>query len=315
MINNLEEKQFIEKRINKLENILFDLKERLLPEREEQYKAMASVYVRKIIELREEIESYIGMDNVLIERDDINIHMVGPSIGYGKVPIGVFSTYLNNLRASVKKNYGIIYDKSKIPKDISLLTDFTLNQVAKGSINISLSIPTEQFTFLPDMELTESLKIYFKLLEYISSGKNINEIATINNIDNDKLVKLLLNILKIMPDDRNIKNIDISGRVLGDGNKIYLNHESKKTILKKIQDINLEEKNISVKGVIREVDLDKLTFLLREVETIEKGKQIKCCIVNSELEDLGEYLNSRVEVTGVLDGNVIIVKYINTIKD
>ncbi len=85
MKNNLEEKQFIEKRINKLENILFDLKEKLLPEREEQYKSMAAVYVRKIIELREEIEKYIGMDNVLIEHDDINIHMVGPSIGYGKI--------------------------------------------------------------------------------------------------------------------------------------------------------------------------------------------------------------------------------------
>ena len=56
MINNLEEKQFIKKRINKLENILFDLKEKLLPEREEQYKTMAAVYTRKIIKLKEKIK-------------------------------------------------------------------------------------------------------------------------------------------------------------------------------------------------------------------------------------------------------------------
>lgn len=314
MINNLEEKQFIEKRINKLENILFDLKEKLLPEREEQYKAMAAVYVRKIIELREEIEKYIGMDNVLIEHDDINIHMVGPSIGYGKIPIRLFSDYLDNLRMSVKRNYGIIYNKKKVPKDICLLTDFTLNQVAKGSVNISLSIPTEQCTFFDDMKLTESLNIYFKLLKNISAGESINDIITSNKIDNDKLVRLLQNILKIMPDDKNIKNIDISGRVIGNENKIYLNHESKKNILKKISDINLEEKNISITGVIREVDLDKLTFLLREVETSEKTNQIKCFIVNDEIENLGEYLNSKVKVAGVLDGNKIVVKYIDKIK-
>ena len=40
--------------IEKLENILADLKKRLLPEHEEQYKAMAEVYIRKIKELKEE---------------------------------------------------------------------------------------------------------------------------------------------------------------------------------------------------------------------------------------------------------------------
>ncbi|MBS4959103.1 MAG: hypothetical protein KHZ99_19075, partial [Clostridium sp.] len=224
MINNLKEKQFIENRIKKLENILFDLKERLLPDREEQYKVMAAVYVRKIIELREEIEEYIGMNNVLIEKSDINIHVNGPAIGYGKAPISIISSYLDNFKTSVRKNYGILYNKGKVPQNIALLTDFTLNQLAPGSINISLSIPNEQTTFLEDMPFNKSLSIYFELLQSISMREcDIH----IDGINDEYIGKLLNNILRILPDDKNIRSIEVYGDRVSNKSRICLDHQSR----------------------------------------------------------------------------------------
>lgn len=307
MINNLEEKQFIENRIKKLENILFDLKERLLPDREEQYKAMAAVYVRKIIELREEIEEYIGMNSVLIEKSDINIHVNGPAIGYGKAPISIISSYLDNLKASVRRNYGIIYNKSKVPQNVAFLTDFTLNQLAPGSINISLSIPNEQIALLEDMPFNKSLNIYFKLLQSVSMRENEIHIDGIN----DKYMgRLLNNILRILPDDNNIRSIEVYGNKVLNKSKICLDHESRKFVLKKIENFNEKEKNISIKGIIREIDLDKMTFYLRDIN-YERREQIKCSVLNDQIEDLGKYLNSYVKVIGTLENNVIKVKYID----
>ncbi|WP_097034341.1 hypothetical protein [Clostridium tertium] len=306
MINNLKEKQFIENRIKKLENILFDLKERLLPDREEQYKVMAAVYVRKIIELREEIEEYIGMNNVLIEKSDINIHVNGPAIGYGKAPISIISSYLDNFKTSVRKNYGILYNKGKVPQNIALLTDFTLNQLAPGSINISLSIPNEQTTFLEDMPFNKSLSIYFELLQSISMREcDIH----IDGINDEYIGKLLNNILRILPDDKNIRSIEVYGDRVSNKSRICLDHQSRKFVLKKIESINEKEKNISIKGIIREIDLDKLTFYLRDIN-YEGREQIKCSMINDKIENLGEYLNSYVKVVGILENNVIKVKYI-----
>lgn len=306
MINNLKEKQFIENRIKKLENILFDLKERLLPDREEQYKVMAAVYVRKIIELREEIEEYIGMNNVLIEKSDINIHVNGPAIGYGKAPISIISSYLDNFKTSVRKNYGILYNKSKVPQNIALLTDFTLNQLSPGSINISLSIPNEQTTFLEDMPFNKSLSIYFELLQSISMREcDIH----IDGINDEYIGKLLNNILRILPDDKNIRSIEVYGDRVSNKSRICLDHQSRKFVLTKIKSINEKEKNISIKGIIREIDLDKLTFYLRDIN-YEGREQIKCSMINDKIENLGEYLNSYVKVVGILENNVIKVKYI-----
>lgn len=307
MISSIEEKQFIEKRINKLENILIDLKERLLPDREEQYNAMAAVYVRKIIELREMIEEYTGMNNLLINKDDINIHINGPSIGYGKVPISVLSAYLDSLKTSVRGNYRILYNRSKVPQNIAMLTDFTLNQLAAGSINLSLGIPNEQISFLGDMSLENSLNIYFDLLNAISKQ---DEEYVIPGIDEDTMGKLLSNILKVIPDDKNIKSVEVYGFRVKARERICLNHESRKFILKKIDGINEKEKNIIVTGIIRELDLDKLTFCLRDID-IQGKNQIKCDVSKEQVNDLGEYLNSYVKVTGVLDGNTVKVKYIS----
>lgn len=310
MINNLEEKKFIENRIRKLENILFDLKEKLLPDREDQYNAMAYVYVKKIIELREEIEEYIGMNNILIEKSDINIHINGPAIGYGNAPISIISSYLDNLKSSVRRNYGILYNRSKVPQNIALLTDFTLNQLAAGSINISLSIPNEQMSFLDHTSLDRSLKIYFELLQLVSMR---DEELAIDGVDDESMGKLLSNILKIVPDDKNIRNIEVYGEKVLHQSKICLDHQSRRFILGKIENINKKEKNVSIEGIIRELDLDKLTFCLRDINYAGK-EQIKCSVPKEETEDLGIYLNSYVKVTGILEGNLLKVKYIDKIN-
>lgn len=78
MINNQEEKIFAENQIKRLESIIMDLKQKLLPERKKQFEYMALVYVKEMIKIREEIDEYIGVNEIVIKKDDINIHIKGP---------------------------------------------------------------------------------------------------------------------------------------------------------------------------------------------------------------------------------------------
>lgn len=312
MINNLQEKIHAENRIRKLESIIASLKDELLPEREEQFKVMSKVYVKKIIELREEIEAYIGMDLILVERKDINIHIKGPTIDYGSAPISVISAYLENFRKTIQRIYGIVNDvdiKTRVPSFISKLTDFRLVSYVPGSINFSLSFPDRQLNMFDDISIDTSIEMYFDILKWISGDMESSK--KIEMINEEKLEKLLINVLKTLPDDKNISSIEFFGGNID--KKIYINNRSKDVIINAIKRIESEEKLLKYKGCIRELDLDKLTFLLRNID--DSGiKQLKCQITEENIDDIKTYFDSDVIVTGVKRGNLFYIKYIEAIE-
>lgn len=308
MIKNNDEKKFAENQISKLENILLSLKKELLPEREEQFKAMAAVYTRMIREIREEIEEYTGMEILNVRRDDINIHIEGPIIGYGSAPISIVSGYLEKFKRTAQNYYMTINNMKykRVPKSISKLTDFNLNAFQPGSINLSISVPNIQTSFLEDKGLIEALEIYFNVLKWTY----YNDESYIKNIDEEMQQKLLVNTLRTLPDNQNIDRITFFGELVSKDEKIIVNHKTREKIKQKIEDIEENDKIVSVEGCIRGLDLDKLIFILRDVNE-ENSKDIRCKISNELVDDMKEYLDSRVLIKGVENSSGgVKVKYI-----
>ena len=311
MINSIEEKRFLEKRIMKLENILLDLKDKLLPDREEQYNAMAEIYVRKILEMREEIEEFTGMSNIIINKKDINIHIRGPIIDYGSAPISVISGYLDNFRKTIQKVYGIVNDvklKTRVPSSIAKMTDFRLVQYAPGSINFSLSLPEKQVGFFEEENIDTALELYFDILKWLSG--DFESSKRIDALDEEKLEKLLVTILKTLPDDKNITSVEFFGNKIS--KRIYINNRSKDKIKDTIRKIESKENLLEYRGCIRELDLDKLTFSLRNINDKEV-KQLKCQLNEEIIEDIKNYFDTEVIVTGVKKGQYLFVKYMEKV--
>lgn len=314
MIKSIEEKEFLEKRIKKLENILLDFKNKLLPDREEEYKNLSKVYVQKIIEMREEIEEYVGMSNVLIKKNDINIHIKGPIIGYGSAPISIISGYLGNFRKSIQKLYLIKYKKncsSRIPKWLSSLTDFGMEAYQPGSINLTLSIPERQISFYEESNIESSLKLYFQILEWLNKDEDNDRFK---DIDNKTLEKMIIAVMSTLPDNKNINSIEYFGRSVGENKKIYINYKSKENAKNRIKKLSKEEVSVEYIGLIREVDLDKLTFVLRNIENNNDNNEVKCSFDNEFLEDIKNYLDSKVYVIGIKKNKFVKVKYIDKIN-
>lgn len=315
MIRNLEEKIHAENRIRKLENIISSFKRELLPGREEQFKIMSKVYVEKIIELREEIETYTGMDLITIERKDINIHIKGPIIDYGSAPISVVSAYLDNFRKTLQRVYGIVNDidiKTKVPEYISKMTDLSLVAYAPGSINLSLSLPEEQVSFFEEKDnnktIDNSLELYFDILKWLSG--NSQKSKKIEELQEEKLEKLLINILKTLPDNKNITSIEFFGDKISD--KIRVNQYSKAKLIDMIKKIEREEELLEYRGRIRELDLDNLTFSLRNLANKEE-RQLKCQLNEEIIADIKNYFDNEVIITGVKKGKYLLVKYMEKI--
>lgn len=311
MINSIEEKKFIENQIRQLENILLDLKNRLLPEREEQFNVMAAVYVRKITEMREEIEAYTGMELLTIQKKDINIHINGPAIDYGSIPISLISSYLESFRLAIQKTHKLINDKTykNIPQKLKLLTDFKLVAFQPGSINLSLSLPDKQLSLLGEDKIEDAIEMYFKVLEWLVSNKEIDEFEF---KDGKKFEKMLLNILSTLPDDKKISNIEFFGNAIKTKNKIVVNNNCRKKLKRVINNINSIETVSKFEGNIRELDLDKRTFCLRNMKG--NTKEIKCKLAEENAGDINKYLDSKVSVVGIEKGSIVEVKYIEILE-
>lgn len=316
MIESIEQKKQAEEQIKKLESALVTLREKLLPNREKQFKAMASGYVNKIRELREEIDEFTGMAIFNVPPKDINIHLVGPIIGYGNAPISMISQYLNNFRKSLQIIYasinGIKY-RTNPPKEVTDACDFSLLALNKGSINLSLGLPSQQLSFLNiDNDIIKSVDFYFSVLKWANSNLKENEI----NIDSNIKDKTLISIIKTLPDDKNIKEITFSGDIIKSYGKITVNKNTKRIIRDILTKTDINEEKVMLEGRIREVDLDKRSFILRDIKDSD-FTEITCNMSEAVAEQPRDYLDSSVMVTGTKKegNNYIDVKLIEIIDD
>lgn len=315
MIKCYEEKKHAENRIHKLEKILLSLKEQLLPEREDQYKAMAAVYVRQIREIREAIDAYTGLELFNIKKSDINIHIEGPIIRYGAAPVSVVSSFLNNFRKTLINFYATLNNlnyKTRPPKDIAALSDFQLDAFQPGSINLSLSLPSQQTSIFESKNIENSLDAYFKIIKWA----HYDDESYINDIDDSIREKLLINVMRTLPDDKNIDRITFFGNALNSHEKITVNKRAKQKIIDTLNKSNEEVQMVSIKGCVRELDLDRYTFLLRNISD-SSIREVKCKISDDIVEDIKEYFDSTVAVTGYKKDkeNMVTVKYIEVLDN
>jgi hypothetical protein len=311
MIRSYEEKKYAEKQIDKLEKILMSFRDQLLPDREEQYKIMASYYVRKIRELREAIDEYTGLEYFNIKKSDLNIHIEGPIIRYGSAPISVVSSFLNNFRKTLQNFYAALNElnyKTKFPKEIAMLSDFQLNDFQPGSINLSLSLPPYQTGLFENKSIEKSLETYFKIIKWAC----YNDDTYINNINDDIKEKLMVNVIRTLPDDKNINRITFYGDSVKSKEKLIINRNVRQKIIDTLNKNNEELELVSIKGCVRELDLDKLTFLLRNVTGFNQT-EVKCKLNDDIVEDIKEYFDSTVSINGYKKDNLIFVKYIEVL--
>ncbi|MFT9495827.1 hypothetical protein [Anaerosolibacter sp.] len=325
MINNKEEKEFVNKQIIHLENALSDLKNRLLPNNPKMFNLMSASYIDKIRELRKEIDLYIGIDeNNSVEKSDFIIRLLGPEIGYGRAPISVVTNLLGEVRKGFQNIYAHISGhgiSSKYPKSITEMCDLSLVDVFEGSLQVALQRPMDQLNLFDQIETSDfekTVNLYFNTAN-LASKQASNEMLK-ETIPDDYLRDIAMkNVLRIIPKDpKRVSTIEIYGKLVKEN--IYLTKHSRDYIIDKIAKKQDEEVLYTYKGRIREIDLDKRSFRLRDLANDELINEVVCIIDDNLLDDLKESLDEMAIVKGTItnetkNNKTLRVRFIEASED
>ncbi|SDQ06995.1 hypothetical protein [Virgibacillus salinus] len=313
MINNLEEKEFLNKQIMHLENALADLKDKLLPHNPEMFEIMSSSYIEKIKEFRSEIDEFIGFQVIeKIDRSDIVIRLQGPEIGFGNAPISVVSSILEEVRKGFQNLYSFkqgYRNLTKIPNYISKACDMSLTNVREGSLQIALQRPTEQLSLLDEKtDFERTAELYLTAASWAASHGSVDAIK--KEIPDIELREMALkSVLRLIPNSsKKINRVHLYGSLIK--KDIFLTKITRDYIIENLSKEIEEEVIYTFEGRVREVDLDKGSFRLRELKGEENINEIIGHISDSLLDDLKENLDDVVVIRGILKNETVNSKTI-----
>ena len=314
MIKSIKEKEIYELQIKRLETALLDIKEKTI-DNPSLYKVLSQPYKNKIRTLRNEIDIFLEIDQI-DDFTDLVVRIQGQTIGSGKAPMSVVTNTLKNVRSAISNLYGLlagVTDLQNLPKHIVDACDFSFVGTAEGSIKLLLDIPTNEASLISKIELEPVITLLFRAAEWAQNEQGLHEIEEIMPIKKHREI-LLKHLLKLTPttDDKRIESIQYYGQKIS--NKVTLTNATRNHIKNFIE---IEKESVTINGVVREIDLDKRTFILRETK-LENLNEVKCKLGNSSLE-LPE-LNSIITIKAFEKSlknkilNVVVIDYLECNK-
>lgn len=299
MINDIKDKKIIELQIQRLENSLLDIK--LKTENNPlMFNILANPYVKQIRELRQQIEEFIGVPQE-VPLTDLIVRISGEHIGKGRAPISVVASTLKNVRSAISNTYASLIgvtDFNNLPKHITEACDFSLLGTAEGSIQLILQSPSKEVSLLGEEELSKVFEIIYQAAEWAIEERPKEELEEILP-NKEGFNNVLKNLLKLTPpkEDDRVDSIHLYGQLMK--KDIILTNKTREYISNYLYNDQQEEKVIEIKGTIREIDLDKKSFILRDIMNLHDVKEVRCKMVNSLKEDVFPILNSKVIISGI----------------
>lgn len=317
MINNSRELELNREALLNLEKALLALKEKVEPVNKELFIAMSQDYYKDIIKIRNEIEEYFGFFE--IERFSVPIWMTlqGVELSFSNLSLSMLSNWTGRLRKAVQNVLTYKERISEIPSNlISKITDFRCVKILPGSIKIGLRTPE----FLKDdlfygkwleenRPVEKSLEDLLEYIKFISTGENKEQVKEIISTQDDSEF-FLMQILSLTPSSKSeVSVVKFEGSLNPSRQPLYLNQYSRNFIKEIFQDTKKEE-ILEFEGNLREIDLDRTSIILRDVEGFEGD--LHCNFPEKYLGFLKDSLASRVRITGHRKG--IAAKTINIIN-
>jgi len=304
MIENEKEYQSTKKALEHLEKSLTGLHIELYNSSPERYFVLAEPYLDYIKKLRYEIDSYIGIISAEEKSVPLWIRLKGPQIGEGNISFVLLSNFLENFKLSIKRVAEFLSEETLLkvgrPKEeLRSLYDFNIKMLP-GSVRVGISFPShyEQKTISGESIENPVEGAVKKIIKGASwaVGLEDKEIEDIFPKEEERHL-ILTQIDKLTQSvDGKISTIELKGKYTPKGS-IILTKNVRNRIKKVIEKSIPPEKVIEI-GVMREIDLDKRHFYLRERPNIKE--ELHCEYEELLQEDSKAGLDKKVRVIGEL---------------
>jgi len=304
MISNDAELESTKIALDHAEKALIALKNKVFPLNPQKYYILSKPYLEYINRLRVEKDEYIGLSSAEEQSFPLWIRLKGPQIQAGDVPIDILSKFLNIFKLGVQRvaeyvDKDIIRDSGRPHEDIRRSSNFKI-RILPGSIKIGFSFPlTEKQTTISGEIIENPVNIAVEKLllgASWSSGIDTRDIEEIFPNEQERYL-ILTQINNFTPGKgSNISSVEFNGSCLK-GKSVILESGVTGKIKEALEKSIPPERVIEI-GIIREIDLDKQRFYLRERSGVEG--EILCNYPEPLKEDAMKGLDNNVKIIGEL---------------
>lgn len=303
MITNDQELGLVREQLERVEAALRSIKRDVLPKSVTKFRLMAEGYFDQINDLRRQIDEYLGVASLAEAQSDLVIELSGESVLLGEARVSVVTRTLDTFRRGLQELMVIQGGDTGTPTGgrrkswIEKLCDPPLIGVAPGSVRIRLGEPrTDARLFTePERELYEAT--LRRLVEGLAWASGSETLAPPHD---DKSWHAVLSVVRnlVPPRDGDVEQLSFEGRAVGAGRRYELTKATRLRVDAEIRRVSTIEEYNEAEGIIREVDLDKRTFILRERP--DNKPELPCEYDELSEGDVKVNLDARVIVCGLL---------------
>jgi hypothetical protein len=210
----------------------------------------------------------------------------GPRIVAGDIPASVVAFVAASTRLAVKTLLDFILESAGAGRptdDARLLYDLPVSRFAFNSFELSFAAHR---SLLPSPELDRAAALLQGGLAW-AAASDATPLVAQSDGERDAVLRAVLQLTP--PTSGAIETISISGRWMTRG-AATLTRASRRRVRTEVQQLQVEHV-VRKEGRIRELDLDKLSFILRGSEV-----EVKCSFGDEQYDDVMDSFNSQVSV-------------------
>lgn len=320
MITSEEQLTVVRQQLRIAEEALDSLHREVRPQNPKLYEAMSESYVGMILQLRGEIDAY----REVLAPAALVISLQGNGVGLGQTSAAVVSRYIDTFRRGLQFAVELVGTENRTEvarrreRWIEAICDLPIAGVGPGSLSILLGEhPTdERFSAAERQTFAGAVDLLFDGIRWAgdvppddsqSDGDDAareNSSPPFPKLDADRRQAMLSLLARLLPPrSGDIERVAFQRRLangaISPPGAAMLTRSSRARIHTALRALLIERQLVQSEGLIRSVDLDAQTFVLRERS---ENLPDLLCEYGSELEDVvKQYLDCRVLVSGSLE--------------
>jgi len=305
MIRNNDELAVVRQQLNRAEGALLAISREVKPQSEERYHLMAEPYLGQIREIRSQIDAYVGVTEALQGSTNLVMSLQGPRLRLGDTPVSLITRALETFRKGIQKLAAGVEAEAPVPSGrgrrgrwIEKVCDPPLVSVTPGSVRIELGMPDTG-----DLFSREGRRLYEHTFSLIRAGLTWVNQDDATELDtaapSPELRKAVLSAIRSMVPAQGgpVEAVVFAGRLVG-RKSLALKKAHREKLEQAIRTPDVVRETVKQDGTMRELDLDKPRFILRQRPG---GQGDLMCVYRPDMEaEAKEYLDTKVTVSGVM---------------
>lgn len=310
MIKNDAQLRQTREQIIRLEEDLAALQKEVYPVNPERFHLMAEAYIDHIMELRRQIDEYVGIKVYQDKLKGVWIRLVGPSVQLGTASASLLINTVENFRKSIRSIAAILrgevpFRRGGISQDVEKSCDLVIVGLMPGSMRVGLGLPPERQPGLFDKiedPAVKAIDTFMEVASWVSAHDPPSKLppSIEELVSKDFIFRQVMN----MAPSKNapIEVIEFSGNLVHIPKPPQLTKVARERLhnfITKKPDVEYME----AIGTIREIDLDALKFWLRERPNTEPP--LHCVVLEEMIDDAKAALDEKVKATGSVERDTL----------